>query len=1101
MKTIKIGRSEENDVRLKNDNVSRVHCTITQDNNGKYTLEDHSTNGTKVSGKLIKRTKVPLHFDSTVSVGEIKLPWLSYFKDKKEDEIPVDKAPVVEQPKPEQPKPEAPKPEPPKSQTPPPPPSPPEVNIDTYDLTINYVTEYNTLKQSILIPLDDYKAKLYSQKKTNYYSFSDELLFHAVESYDQSFAILAEIFEKVSRDSVEIQSKYDHDIQLLENLRIQKMITVKQVDASDFYTIEQRKTAVKRQFDKVKNEVRDILNEIVDNFVQKHPLLFDNQYETAETNSTVWEKLERRNAMPASTLLVGKNNIEFAFFDEKFTVQKNDYLTFLNTKNVIARYNKSTKQKCLDFVNTLAGRLLASSMSGEFSISMIDTEEMDGTCDYFKRLNKTIFGIYAREEDIVKHLEETVHHIENIIQNVLTGDIRSLADFNKGKENQESYRLLVIEGFPTGISGRAQQLLKKILKNGVRAGVNVILLLDEDEINRTEENLKAYNNFNIKADENECAVYDFVKESYAIQNYGVSQHFNFEILGSEQLSLIVQHTNKGFETRKEEVLKLTDYLLPENEWWSRQSANYIEIPFGISSNLQVQKLQITQESGQNSVIVVGIPGSGKSVFLHSIIANAMVNYSPDELELILLDFSGVEFNTYALHHLPHARVIAPEAEREFGLSVLRDLKEEGNRRMELCRNNDVSNIVDLREKNPGLKIPRQLVIIDEFQKLFEIENDKISQEAQSIIEIIIREFRKFGINIVLATQTLKGNPLDMQMIANRVVFKYSPSDSTKLFEGDYPTIYRAGECIYNANSGASYANNRVQTFYISQKERDKLLDTITGFSSSHSYTQKEQIVFRSDDLREMRLRRKAPQHDAEIGVYLGEPIAISDYDVCADLRKLSGDNILIIGGEQDVAQKIAIYSSMSMMDAHKDNTARFSFFNFMQSSDPQASLPADYFSAANFDMDFPSNQAEVSECLLSIAREIDIRKTDDSNTKQNIYLSFYAFQRAQMFKKVSEYQLSEDAKLLDYILKNGPLVGVFTVLQIDKLDNLKRALDQPLQNFSHRIALQMDENSSQTVIGSYAASKLFVMNRPSSKYRAYYYNSDRNVLTKFKPYK
>ena len=173
----------------------------------------------------------------------------------------------------------------------------------------------------------------------------------------------------------------------------------------------------------------------------------------------------------------------------------------------------------------------------------------------------------------------------------------------------------------------------------------------------------------------------------------------------------------------------------------------------------------------------------------------------------------------------------------------------------------------------------------------------------------------------------------------------------------------------------------------------------------------------------------------------------------------------------------------------------------MQSTDPQVSLPNDYFSAANFDIDFPNTPEEIIECLSNIIEEINLRKENLNALYHNIYLSFYAFQRAHLFKKISDYQMSDTARMLDYILKNGPLVGIFTIMQIDKLDNLKRILDQPLQNFTHRIALQMDENASQTIIGNYAASKLFIMNRPSSKYRAYYYNNDRNILNKFKPYK
>lgn len=49
-------------------------------------------------------------------------------------------------------------------------------------------------------------------------------------------------------------------------------------------------------------------------------------------------------------------------------------------------------------------------------------------------------------------------------------------------------------------------------------------------------------------------------------------------------------------------------------------------------------------------------------------------YSPDEAELYLIDFKkGVEFRAYAANRLPHAKVVAIESEREFGLSVLQRL--------------------------------------------------------------------------------------------------------------------------------------------------------------------------------------------------------------------------------------------------------------------------------------------------------------------------------------------------------------------------------------------------------------------------------------------
>ena len=96
--------------------------------------------------------------------------------------------------------------------------------------------------------------------------------------------------------------------------------------------------------------------------------------------------------------------------------------------------------------------------------------------------------------------------------------------------------------------------------------------------------------------------------------------------------------------------------------------------------------------------------------------------------------------------------------------------------------------------------------------------------------------------------------------------------------------------------------------------------------------------------------------------------------------------------------------------------------------------------------------------------------------------------------------VSECGVLLDYILKNGPAVGVFTILQCDNLENLAR-IGNPLSSFAYRVALQMTENDSTKVVGSSAANKLFIFNRPSSVFRAYFRDNNRNVNIKFKPYK
>ena len=97
------------------------------------------------------------------------------------------------------------------------------------------------------------------------------------------------------------------------------------------------------------------------------------------------------------------------------------------------------------------------------------------------------------------------------------------------------------------------------------------------------------------------------------------------------------------------------------------------------------QLQLGQGTSQH-VLVAGKTGSGKSTLWHALITNLALHYSPDELELYLIDFKkGVEFKAYATHEIPHARVIAIESEREFGLSVLQRLDAELKYRGEAFR--------------------------------------------------------------------------------------------------------------------------------------------------------------------------------------------------------------------------------------------------------------------------------------------------------------------------------------------------------------------------------------------------------------------------------
>lgn len=1031
-----------------------------------------------------------------------------------------------------------------------------EPDTPVYDMSIDSVPKYGELCNELCVLIQNTIQAADGQKIIYQKVFPTIELEkqYYIEEYSKFINSLKQVLGIVTEKALRIQSSFENDIMLLDNSaqathrkcikesneeeralietinqqiesiknsknvdiaiaslkatlsthRAEIIAKYKKIQAEELEKIAVKKREVKQAYESLQRDILVAIKNAYSSGQSYYEAYFNHLYETSKADMSLWDSIDDKGTMPSSLVMVGKKEHRFAILGENITISENCYVELLNNQNLIIRHNNNTKQKAHQVVNSLVGRLMASSSPGKLNVAMIDAEEMDGTCDVFKFLNRNIFQILARPEDIRKYLDEKERHIGNIIQNLLLGSVKSLYDYNQAKENKEPYHVIVIEDFPIGFNSESISLLQKILKNGVRAGVNVIMLVNEDKIDSSEDTRKSYNSSNMGQLERICSVYDLTKNNELI---------DFDSFTEEHLRKIVQYVNSGVEIRKEEAILFADYMTNQSEWWQRRSAKYIEIPFGVSEDRQIQKLKITQESGQNSAVVIGIPGSGKSVFLHALICNAAINYSPDELNMYLIDFSGVEFNSYALHNLPHARVIAPEAEREFGLSILNELVEEGARRMELCRNNDVSNIVDLKAKNPSLHIPRLLVIIDEFQKIFEIENDLISREANAKIHTIIQEFRKFGINLVLATQKLPSSSiLPKDLIANRVVFKSSPADFSSLISlpinGKVPQLH-TGECIYNSESGSPYDNHKVQGFLVTKTDIDKLLNQISEFSdNSHYQRELDMVVFRGNDLPEFRNRRVARCHQIpssmpeSVGIYLGESISIHETDICAILRKESANNILILGGEPHVAQRIAYYATISASTAHTDQSATFVTLNFMRREDTLNEELQSVFESLPFSSQIVSKTAEIVESLTAIKDEIDERRKDEERPQDHIYLSIYAFQLARMFDKGGRRgdDVSESGMLLDYILKNGPAVGVFTIMQCDNWDNLSR-IGNPLSSFTYRVALQMTENDSNKIAGSSIASKLFVFNRPSSVFRAYFRDNNRNINIKFKPYK
>ncbi len=264
------------------------------------------------------------------------------------------------------------------------------------------------------------------------------------------------------------------------------------------------------------------------------------------------------------------------------------------------------------------------------------------------------------------------------------------------------------------------------------------------------------------------------------------------------------------------------------------------MPLGRAGATKLQALKLGEGTAQH-VLIAGKTGSGKSTLLHALITNVALTYSPDQIELYLIDFKkGVEFKTYATYQLPHARVIAIESEREFGLSVLEKLDAELRRRGDLYRDAGRKTwpaIVPWPARNA---LPRILLIIDEFQEFF-TEDDKLAQDAALLLDRLVRQGRAFGMHVLLGSQTLGGAyslaRSTIGQMAVRIALQCSEADANLILSEDNSAarlLSRPGEAIYNDANGLVQGNHPFQIVWLSEERRERYLKELQQMAE-HKY--------------------------------------------------------------------------------------------------------------------------------------------------------------------------------------------------------------------------------------------------------------------------
>ncbi len=225
-------------------------------------------------------------------------------------------------------------------------------------------------------------------------------------------------------------------------------------------------------------------------------------------------------------------------------------------------------------------------------------------------------------------------------------------------------------------------------------------------------------------------------------------------------------------------------------------------------------------------LIAGATGSGKSVFINSILISLLYKALPSEVKLLLIDPKAVELAPYnGLPHLLAPVISDPKAAAE---ALKWTVNEMENRYQKLAAAG-VRNIKQFNQRakangDYGLVMPYIVIIIDELADLMMVA----SSEVQDYIARITQKARAAGIHLLVATQrpsvdvitgTIKNN------IPTRVAFMVaSQVDSRTILDtAGAERLLGRGDMLYLGNGKGQPV--RLQGTYV-EPEIDSIVDFV-----------------------------------------------------------------------------------------------------------------------------------------------------------------------------------------------------------------------------------------------------------------------------------
>ena len=546
----------------------------------------------------------------------------------------------------------------------------------------------------------------------------------------------------------------------------------------------------KKAINSIKEGQRQIL-------IEKNPKLEDCKVIIENKKSLLWERNIDDEDFLTVSLGIGtvQSKIDIEIPEEHFSIEDEDKLiaikdTILKEAKYIhdVPYPFSFADSFISavvgekkFTNKMLDNIFLQIMTlhsyADLKIIVFTNEENADRWQYLKVLPHC-----WNNEHSIRYFATTVEEFNEIIVDIdSTFDARKNADEDEKEEDNGASKALGEDEAPytsykpyyfiftDNINAiRNVSLIKKILN--YRKNLGFTILMENDRINSLPEQTTSFISVNEGVSglfTNKLKVNDN-NEFKADLNVNIDLYHCAQVLANIPLML---------EKGKYELPKSLTFLQMFNvgrieqlnsleRWKNNNPVNSLSVPIGIDQNGEMFKMDIHEKVYGPHGLVAGTTGSGKSEWIVTYILSLAVNFSPDEVQFVLVDYKGgglaMSFENKELGiKLPHLAGTITNLDKSAINRSIASLESELKRRQSIFN--------DAREKlkegqmdiykyqqhyRKGLvdkPLSHLLIICDEFAEL--------KQQQPEFMEQLIstsRIGRSLGVHLILATQKPSG---------------------------------------------------------------------------------------------------------------------------------------------------------------------------------------------------------------------------------------------------------------------------------------------------------------------------------------------------------